>query len=654
MFDRFMLGVNYWPRHHAVKMWQEWAPDEIDAEFKQMRDIGLDTVRIFLTWDDFQPLLEKGTGGGTREIVMRHDESVTPVECPEMIDQRMVARFDEVLAIAARHDLKLIVPLMTGWMSGVLLDVSWRKNRSVWTDPFMLKWQLLYCRYFARRYRDNETILAWEFGNEHNCFMPCPTPEAAWSWMKTITNQLRIEDPNHPVFSGMHSLTPFPQPDARVWGIGDSAESCDVLTVHPYPIFTKGCFLDRVTDMRANMHASAESRFYQGLGQRPVLCEETGSLGNSFMSDERAADFLRLRLYSLLANNDLGCLWWCYSDFTRKEMIPYKWNQMESDGLGITDTAGTVKPTGLEYSKFRQVVDKVGGRLPTTPRRAAIVIMNKQRESLWPLYFNTFVLCKQAGLEADFVFPTDDLDRYKLLICPSLITIRNYDVKSWRGIVEHTRKGGVLYVSSDGASLPDLTETFGIELLEKRPNPEGPNPILSATGCPAVLKGFEYSPIVPPEWRLEVECRRARALLQTADGIPALTEFKCGTGTALHLTVPIETIMSQTKYALEDNPFYRLYDYLKGGSGTGQPLDIGEPLVERTYHRVSDSEGFWVLVNYQECEVRARVSTDLAVESIEPLTAPAQGSAKQMGTDWEVTVAPLQGAIYRVTFGADM
>ena len=653
MFDRFMLGVNYWPRQHAVKMWQEWASEEIDAEFKQMRDIGLDTVRVFPTWDDFQPLLEKGTGGGTREIVMRHDESVTPVECPEMVDENMVVKFDELLAIAARHDLRLIVPLMTGWMSGVLLDVSWRKDRNIFTDPFMLKWQLLYCRYFARRYRDNDTILAWEFGNEHNCFAPCPTPETAWSWMKTITNQLRIEDPNHPVFSGMHGLVPFPQPDGVPWGIGDSAESCDVLTVHPYPIFTKGCFLDRVTDMRANMHASAESRFYQSLGRRPVLCEETGSLGNSFMSDEAAADFLRLRLYSLLANSDLGCLWWCYSDFTRKEMIPYKWNQMESDGLGITDTAGNVKPTGLEYSKFRLVVDKVGGRLPATSRRAAIVIMNKPRESLWPLYFNTFILCKQAGLEADFVYPTDDLAAYRLLLCPGVASVRNYDVKSWRRLVEHTKKGAVLYLSSDGASLPDMTETFGIDLREKRPNPDGPGPILSAPGCPGVLEGFEYSSPVPHEWRLDIEGSGAKPLLQTADGSPALTEFKCGRGTALYLTVPVETLMAQTKYAFEGNPTYRIYDYLKGTSDTAQQIDIREPNVERTYHRVSDDQGYRVLVNYQEREVRARVETDLHVKSFEPLTDPDQGSAEQAGDGWEVTVSPLQGAIFRVGLRAD-
>jgi endo-1,4-beta-mannosidase len=55
--DKFLLGVNYWPRHKAVRMWKDWAPKEIASEFAEMKALSLNCARVFTVWDDFQPLL---------------------------------------------------------------------------------------------------------------------------------------------------------------------------------------------------------------------------------------------------------------------------------------------------------------------------------------------------------------------------------------------------------------------------------------------------------------------------------------------------------------------------------------------------------------------------------------------------------------------
>jgi endo-1,4-beta-mannosidase len=51
----FVLGVNYWPRRSAMRMWKQFDLKEIKSDFIQMRDLGLKLVRIFLLWEDFQP-----------------------------------------------------------------------------------------------------------------------------------------------------------------------------------------------------------------------------------------------------------------------------------------------------------------------------------------------------------------------------------------------------------------------------------------------------------------------------------------------------------------------------------------------------------------------------------------------------------------------
>ena len=52
IFKSFLLGVNYWPRHHGVKMWKEWNSEEIDSEFGEIKALGMNVVRVFLTWFD--------------------------------------------------------------------------------------------------------------------------------------------------------------------------------------------------------------------------------------------------------------------------------------------------------------------------------------------------------------------------------------------------------------------------------------------------------------------------------------------------------------------------------------------------------------------------------------------------------------------------
>ena len=72
---KFITGVNYWPRNHGVQMWGEFSQEERAEDMHAIARMGMNAVRVFLKWADFQP-------------------------SPEVIDETMVRRFDELLVMA--------------------------------------------------------------------------------------------------------------------------------------------------------------------------------------------------------------------------------------------------------------------------------------------------------------------------------------------------------------------------------------------------------------------------------------------------------------------------------------------------------------------------------------------------------------------------
>ncbi|MDD5727475.1 MAG: cellulase family glycosylhydrolase [Victivallales bacterium] len=637
----FLLGVNYWPRRTGVRMWKAFDTEELDREFAQIRQMGMNIVRVFPLWDDFQPIKELlSSGGVVREIGFRESLGTFPADNPYMLDESMLEKFDIVVETAKKYQLKLIVALMTVWMSGTLFDLSWRNGRNIFSDPFMIKWAMLYVRAFAKRYRGNPNIYSWEFGNEQNCVTNCPDQETAWVWMQSIVNELKLHDDGCRVSSGMHALTGAPQQFHTAWNLPDSGQIVDIITTHPYPDFTSGCNLDRLTSMRGNLHAAAQGSYYAGLSGKPVLCEETGSLGESILSRVSTADFVRLRLHSLLANGDLGCIWWCYSDFLCADELPYSRVQMENDGLGLTDVNGILKPAGQEFKKFSRVVNIVGGLLPETEKKAAILV-RKDHDS-WEMEFNAFVLCKQAGIEADFVYPRYDLSKYDLLICPSLAGHANFNAHDWRKLLAEVElHGKTLYLSWNGGSFTEKEKLFGIIGGFDRMPAE--NKIVSYNNTEEYEALHELKIEVVQDWFPRISRCSGKILMNDESGSPTLIEHCCGKGTAVFCALGIEKAMSMCKNALNDSSYYRLYEYLRNLSGTVQEVSVNSHELENTWHKLSGQEGILSVINYSENIVEAELHGSGMLNEITAMLG--NGGVK----NGQISIPPLQAELFKIT-----
>jgi hypothetical protein len=340
------------------------------------------------------------------------------------------------------------------------------------------------------------------------------------------------------------------------------------------------------------MHAAAESDLYADLSGRPCLAEEVGSLSDSAYSRETAAKFLRLRLYSLLASGNPGCVWWCHTDFTCTDRIPYRWGEMEASGLGLFTTDSQVKPAGEEYRRFRPVIDAVGGHLSPVRREAAILLPRHVARG-WQRYFNAYILAKRAGFEVRYVNEDADLSPYRLVIAPCPEGTQPYAFRGWDNMRDFARRGGVVYLSFNGVYLREFGESFGIDLNYRR-----------RKESQEAMHGLDAEWRLPgrAEWELRFGLTEGRAVLTYPDGRPALVEHDYGQGKMVFFAEPAEVLLGDALHAYRNDQTHRVYDYLRRLAGIPMDVEVNDPEVQRTFHAINDSEAYVVLANHHPAD----------------------------------------------------
>lgn len=181
-----------------MHMWQRYDAGEIREDFARIAGLGLDSVRFFLRWDDFQP-------------------------APESMDPLMLERLEEVVGIAADANLRVMPTLFSGHMSGVNWLPAWTLDRSTPAGRFrtitrdgesplgigdfyagpLLDAQLLFARSVGERLREHPAIVAWDLGNEFSNLREPTSEAAAADWSRRLSAALR-ETSGLPVTAGTH------------------------------------------------------------------------------------------------------------------------------------------------------------------------------------------------------------------------------------------------------------------------------------------------------------------------------------------------------------------------------------------------------------------------------------------------------------------
>jgi endo-1,4-beta-mannosidase len=367
MAEPFVLGVNYWPRRKAMYWWSDFDAGEVREEFAVISELGMNVVRIFLLWDDFQP-------------------------APDQVSPDCLDYLGQVCDAAGAHDLKLDVTFFTGHMSGPNWAPGWllgdalpspyigrirqvvsggrvvdQGYRNPFMDPEALEAQRLLLRTVVGEFQDHPAIWLWNLGNEPDLFAWPPHEAAGRGWVREMTQLVHEIDDQHLVTCGLHYANLKENNGLRVDQV--FAET-DLAVMHAYPMYVD--WLDDPLDPDFVPFTCALTRALTG-GSQAVLMEEFGgptaapgrpshamewrAYGqprSQFMASETdLAAYVEAVLPRLVDAGVMGAMIWCYADYH-----PGLWDRppcaesRHERFFGLVRPDGTLKPHADVIRRF--------------------------------------------------------------------------------------------------------------------------------------------------------------------------------------------------------------------------------------------------------------------------------------------------------------
>lgn len=586
----FAVGANYWASHAGTHMWRDWRPDVIEKDFQQLSANGIRVLRVFPLWPDFQPIHQIYSGGGTPKYIGFADGSPLPQSGPGSngMSEEQLQHFETLASLAKKYNIKLIVGLITGWMSGQLYVPPALEGKKILTDPESLTWQQKFISTFVRRLKNSPAIVAWDFGNECNVMENVENHYQAYVWSSVLSGAIRSEDKTRPVVSGMHSLSAS---DKAPWRIIDQGATTDLLTTHPYSLWTPYASQDAINSIRTLLHSAAETRLYADISGKPCLTEETGVMGPMTAGEKEKSGFARAALFSNWAHDCKGLLWWCGYDQLSFNYPPYNYASVENE-LGLIREDRTLKPVINEFKVFSAFIENLPFKsLPL--RKAEAVCLLTEGQDNWAVAYTSFILAKQAGFDFTFQKAGQELKEAPLYLLPSMKGIEPMYKEDWVKLLSKVKAGATLYMSLDDAYLNTFNEPLGVELLT---NIKRRGAVQFRTN----LFGDSLSFTTRAERKVAINTKGAKVLATEADGSAAFIEARYGQGKIYLLTFPLEANLTTTTGAFDKGaPAYAaIYKHIAQEVIAQRVVQQQNPFIGTTEHAINGNEKVVVAINY--------------------------------------------------------
>ncbi len=368
---RFSLGINYWPRRSAMAMWRAFDAGEIAEDLARIAGLGFDTVRFFLTWEDFQPNAQT-------------------------IEPAMLAHLERFVTLAHDAHLRVMPTLFSGHMSGVNWLPAWTLDPATPHGRFrtiagggeapygigdfyagpLLEAQVLFARAVGERLREHPAIVAWDLGNEFSNLREPSDPYVAATWSRTLTKALR-ETSRQPVVAGTHGEDLTRDRNLR---FATFCEPHAFATMHGYSVysdFSRDRLDPEVVPFLASLAAafSFKDVLFTEFGnptcppgklspfERVALPDEPPNPTVSpddpifatyaCLRESENAAYCTAVLDRLHADGRLGAYWWCWADYDERLRGEPPFDRAPHEmTFGIIRSDGTEKPVAAALTAF--------------------------------------------------------------------------------------------------------------------------------------------------------------------------------------------------------------------------------------------------------------------------------------------------------------
>lgn len=287
-------GINYYPQASPWDMFgDKFSKDTISKDFEIIKEAGLNTIRIFIQYDDFG----KANINNTKLEKLKH-----------------------ILDSAEANELKVVVTLFDFYGDYSLLD--WTLN-------------MRHAETIVTAFKEHEAIVAWDIKNEPNLDFESRGKANVLAWLENMIHLVKSIDQNHPVTIG--------------WSNTQSAsllkESVDFVSFHYYEdledlenaVKTLKTEVPNKTIVMGEFGISSYHGFWKPFGS----------------NDKDQASFHK-KAQEIIASNDLQYMSWTLYDF---ETIPEEvvgklpWRNRIQKRFGFIDENGAKKAAFKYISK---------------------------------------------------------------------------------------------------------------------------------------------------------------------------------------------------------------------------------------------------------------------------------------------------------------
>jgi endo-1,4-beta-mannosidase len=622
------IGVNFWSRSGATRMWRDYDAPLVGEELEVMRDHGMTVTRSFFYWPDFMPT-------------------------PDTIDEKMAANFADFLDQHHRLGMQSIPTFLVGHMSGQNWDPSWRNGRDIFSDVWFVARQAWYVRELTARFAKHPAVAAWLLTNEIPIYGDWRTGgvgvndhDVIASWAQILIDAVRAGGGTQPVSVGDGAWGVETTGRENGFRVRELAKLTDFIGPHVYRMETD--------PVRQNLGAAFICELLD-IGGLPVIMEEFG-VTSDYVSEENAAHYYRQALHNTLLAGATGWLTWNNTDYDDHfDTEPYLHHPFEMH-FGVTDRNGRPKAQALEVQKFAELGEQLRFAELSRPDAEAVLVVSSYLEAQYPFTEPTdatnvfdvtrqaYVACREADIPIGVARELDALPNdEKLYIVPSTKQLTG---PTWRRLVALAEAGATVYASwfvgdhavQRGTWWPDLDEMFGVRKLTRYGLADTVESNTLDITFRRAFGGIAAGEVLTVQVAgnensrsfLPVEVVDAEVLAVDQLGRPVLTSRPIGTGRMVLCTYPIEYFAAHTA-SVNPEPTWRIYDALASESGIRRSVLTNDPRVLAAELVRDDGSVFTWFVNQDENEVtieptldRGRLTT-LDDDRLERITVPAYG-----------------------------